>query len=78
MTALAVHNYAPILACGSEKQKIKVYSSTGEELNIIRYHEGFLGQRIGPISCLNFHPYQLLMGAGATDSIVSLYTRGKR
>jgi hypothetical protein len=79
----------------------------GLELNQIRYHEGFLGQRIGPVSCLAFHPYhtpffeirniiiinnnnnnnnnkmtnnnagnrfRLYLAAGATDSILSIYT----
>jgi hypothetical protein len=41
---------------GSQTQKIKVINFTGEELSTIRYHEGFLGRRIGPISSLAFHP----------------------
>jgi len=78
MTALAVHDFAPILASASQNQKIRVHSFTGEELGMIRYHDGFLGQRIGPVSCLAFHPYvhpryRLLLAAGATDSIISIY-----
>jgi hypothetical protein len=87
----------------------------GEELSLIRYHDGFLGQRIGPVSCLAFHPYveqkrkkreslslcvcacvffivttplssflkmrfylslsrlHILLAAGATDSMISIY-----
>jgi len=75
MTSLAVHDYAPIFATGSQAQKVKVFNINGEELSLIRYHDGFLGQRIGPISCLSFHPYLLLLAAGATDSIVSLYAK---
>jgi regulator-associated protein of mTOR len=41
---------------------------------MIRYHDGFLGQRIGPVSCLAFHPTQLTFAAGATDSIISVYS----
>eukprot|EP01116_Phalansterium_solitarium_P015860 TRINITY_DN354_c0_g2_i1.p1 TRINITY_DN354_c0_g2~~TRINITY_DN354_c0_g2_i1.p1 ORF type:complete len:1471 (+),score=651.08 TRINITY_DN354_c0_g2_i1:184-4596(+) len=77
MTAMAVHDYAPLLACGTQNQKIKVYDFAGELLSLIRYHDGFLGQRIGPVSCLSFHPYLALLAAGATDSIVSLYTRSR-
>lgn len=73
MSAMAVHDYAPIFACGSQTQKIKVYNLNGEEVSLIRYHDGFLGQRIGPVSCLSFHPYFLVLGAGATDGVVSLY-----
>jgi len=72
MTALAVHEYAPILALGQD-QKIKAMNFSGENLNVIRYHDGFLGQRIGPVSALAFHPYRVMLGAGATDSIVSIY-----
>jgi regulator-associated protein of mTOR len=74
MTSLAVHPYAPLLACGSQTQKIKVANFDGEELGMIRYHDGFLGQRIGPVSSLTFHPYRVLLAAGATDTIVSLYS----
>ena len=47
---------------------------SGEEISLIRYHDGFLGQRIGPISALTFHPFKVMLAAGATDSIVSIYT----
>jgi len=74
MTAIALHNFAPILATGSHNQFIKTFNtSTSETINVIRYHDGFLGQRIGPISCIAFHPYKLVLAAGATDSIVSIY-----
>eukprot|EP01087_Luapelamoeba_hula_P022195 TRINITY_DN7897_c0_g1_i1.p1 TRINITY_DN7897_c0_g1~~TRINITY_DN7897_c0_g1_i1.p1 ORF type:complete len:1276 (+),score=189.83 TRINITY_DN7897_c0_g1_i1:564-4391(+) len=73
-TAFSVHPFLPILAVGSQQQKIQVVDFDGHDLNQIRHHEGFLGQRIGPISCLSFHPYRSLLAAGATDSIVSVYT----
>jgi len=72
LTALAVHDYAPIIAMGQE-QRIKVMNFSGESSVFIRYHDGFLGQRIGPISSLCFHPFRVMLGAGATDSIVSIY-----
>jgi WD40 repeat protein len=111
VTAFAVHPYAPIIASGSQNQKIHMQDFDGLELNQIRYHEGFLGQRIGPVSCLAFHPYEpstkriitvllacakqqtcsrwsltkgggihtynrfrMYLAAGATDSILSIYT----
>jgi len=70
MTTLAVHEYAPILALGQD-QIIKVMNFSGER-SCIRYH-GCFGQRIGPVSALRFHPFQVILGAGATDSIVSIY-----
>jgi len=74
LSALAVHRHAPVIASGSEKQYIKVFSITGEQLSMVRYHNSFLGQRIGPVSCLSFHPYNILLAAGATDGIVSVYS----
>jgi len=73
MTSMVVHPFAQLIACGSHQQKIKVFNFQGDELNMIRYHVGFLGQRIGPVSCLAFHPHQVQLAAGATDSIISIY-----
>lgn len=39
-----------------------------------RYHDGFLGQRISPVACLAFHPYKMMLAAGANDTIVSVYS----
>mmetsp|Transcript_24423 Transcript_24423/g.33532 ORF Transcript_24423/g.33532 Transcript_24423/m.33532 type:complete len:1323 (+) Transcript_24423:115-4083(+) len=72
-SCVAGHDFLPLFAVGSQSQKIKVYNFEGDELSMIRYHDGFLGQRIGPISCLAFHPYKPYLGAGARDSIVSIY-----
>ncbi len=74
LTSLAVHNSAPIMASGSHAQFIKILTLGGEQLgNIIKYYDGFLGQRIGPVSCLAFHPHRLLLASSSTDGIVSLY-----
>ncbi|ETV91087.1 hypothetical protein, variant 1 [Aphanomyces invadans] len=77
MTALAVHDFAPLYATGSHNQFIKVFRQDGEQLALIRYHEGFLGERIGPVSCLAFHPHRLLLAAGATDSLIAIYSSDK-
>ena len=74
MTALVVHDYAPVFATGSHNQFIKVCNRNGDKLEMIRYHEGFMGNRIGPVSCLAFHPYRLLLGAGATDALIAVYS----
>ena len=73
MTNLVAHETAPLLASGSHNQFIKFMARDGRQLNIIRYHDGFLGQRIGPVSSLAFHPSKLLAAAGSTDSIVGIY-----
>ena len=59
---------------GTSQQQVKVYTNDGQALSTIRYHDGFLGQRIGPISSLAFHPHQMLMAVGSTDSLVSVFT----
>ncbi|XP_012089724.1 regulatory-associated protein of TOR 1 [Jatropha curcas] len=74
LTALAVHRHAPIIASGSAKQIIKVFSLEGEVLGTIRYYSTFMAQKIGPVSCLTFHPYNVLLAAGAADACVSIYT----
>ena len=75
MTAFAVHQGIPLIASGAHAQFLKILDLDGETKNVIRYHEGFLGQRIGAVSCLAWHPNKLLLAAGATDPFVSLYSQ---
>ncbi len=53
---------------------LQVLTTNGQYIDVIRYHDGFFGQRIGLISALAFHPYLFVLAAGAQDSIVSVYT----
>ncbi|KAM7463906.1 hypothetical protein LguiA_032027 [Lonicera macranthoides] len=73
LTALAVHRHAPLIASGSAKQFIKVFNLAGEQLGTIRYYPTIMAQKIGPVSCLTFHPYQVFLAAGFADSCVSIY-----
>lgn len=73
MQALATHDQAPVIATGSSDQRIRVMNYRGEEISLIRYHDGFLGQRIGPVSSLSFHSCHNLLGAGFQDTLVSIY-----
>ncbi|CAK9153753.1 unnamed protein product [Ilex paraguariensis] len=73
LTALAVHRHAPLVASGSAKQLIKVFNLEGEQLGTIRYYPTFMAQKIGSVSCLTFHPYQVRLAAGAADACVSIY-----
>ncbi|XP_051130261.1 regulatory-associated protein of TOR 1 isoform X2 [Andrographis paniculata] len=73
LTALAVHRHAPIIASGSAKQLIKVFNLEGDPLGSIRYYPTFMAQKIGAVSCLTFHPHQVLLAAGAADACVSIY-----
>ena len=74
MTAMAAHTRVPVLATGSHAQYINILGHDGQTLNIIKYHDGFLGQRIGPVSCLEFHPNAPVLATGALDSIVSIFS----
>lgn len=76
--AFEVHHQAKVFATGSASQMIKVYSLGGANLSTIRYHDGFMGQRIGPISCLAFHPHRVHLAAGSTDSFISIYSTEKK
>ncbi|KAK4724677.1 hypothetical protein R3W88_027456 [Solanum pinnatisectum] len=73
LTSLAVHRHAPLIASGSSKQLIKVFNLEGQQLGTIRYLSTFMAQKIGSVRCLTFHPYQVLLAAGATDAYVSIY-----
>lgn len=75
LTAMSSHNYASVLACGFQEQMIKIFDHQGKDLNRIKYHEGYVGQRIGPVSCLAFHPYLPYLAVGAEDSYIALFKR---
>jgi regulator-associated protein of mTOR len=74
ITALAVHSKIPLLATGSSAQYIKVLTLDGDTMQVLRYHEKMANHRMGPVSCLAFHPYKSLLAAGATDTFIGLYT----
>ena len=107
MTAMALHDHAPLIATGSHNQLISVLTApqwhtasarsggnagavgargsasaatVAEDeadpvIARIRYHDSFISQRIGPVSCVAFHPWDLHLAAGFTDSgLVSVYT----
>ncbi|XP_072168199.1 regulatory-associated protein of mTOR-like [Diadema setosum] len=78
LTSMAVHPHAGIFACGYNSQQINVYNTQGDTLSTIKYYEGFIGQRIGPVSSLAFHPYKLHLAAGCRDSFLSIYSTDKK
>jgi len=46
LTALAVHRHAPVIASGSAKQIVKVFSLEGTQLSIIKYYPTLMGQKL--------------------------------
>jgi regulator-associated protein of mTOR len=73
LTSLAVHRHAPVIATGSGKQLIRTFSTEGEKLSMITNKLSYLGGGIGSVSALHFHPYKVLLAAGAINSIIHIY-----
>ena len=61
LTAFAMHDYSSVLAVGAREQFIRVFTAADDTLIMIRHHDGFTGQRIGPVKCLSFHPYRMML-----------------
>lgn len=59
LSAFVLHPHAPVFAVGSRSRVVQVYNTAGDELSTIRYHVGFVGQRLGPVASLAFHPYRV-------------------
>lgn len=78
MTALACHPRLPLLASGSDQNFIKVFTTDGDVLEVIRHHDALQGLKIGRVSTLAFHPNRPMLAAGTTDDIISLYGTGKK
>uniref|UniRef100_A0A3Q3FBT2 Regulatory-associated protein of mTOR n=1 Tax=Labrus bergylta TaxID=56723 RepID=A0A3Q3FBT2_9LABR len=78
LTALDIHPEANLFACGSMNQFIAVYNSNGDVISNIKYYDGFMGQRIGAISCLAFHPFWPHLAVGSNDYYMSIYSAEKR
>ncbi|KAI8835270.1 raptor N-terminal caspase like domain-containing protein [Chytriomyces cf. hyalinus JEL632] len=68
MTALAIHDDTPLIACGSNTEYIRIFNVNGMNLNTIRFNDGLLGSRIGHVGCVAFHPYKDLLAAGTTNN----------
>eukprot|EP01129_Flabellula_baltica_P008386 TRINITY_DN3324_c0_g1_i1.p2 TRINITY_DN3324_c0_g1~~TRINITY_DN3324_c0_g1_i1.p2 ORF type:complete len:1178 (-),score=237.26 TRINITY_DN3324_c0_g1_i1:3580-7074(-) len=74
LTSAEFHIKSENIALGSQEQKIRILNFDGEEQNIIRYHDGFLGQRVAPVSALRFHETKTVLAVGFTDSVLSIFT----
>lgn len=56
--------FCPFPSSGSMNQFTAIYNGNGELINNIKYYDGFMGQRVGAISCLAFHPHWVCIPAG--------------
>ncbi|CAM9372062.1 unnamed protein product [Scytosiphon promiscuus] len=73
MTAFTMHPRVPVLATGSYKQFINIITPRGELLSRIKGHTGLFDQRLGCVTSLAFHPNQLMLAAGTTDQVLSIF-----
>jgi regulator-associated protein of mTOR len=71
--AFAVHNSAPIMACGSASQIVKFVDTKKNDLCSFKHRKGFMGNRIGPIHALAFHKHKMLLAAGGHESLVTIF-----
>ncbi|KAK9695623.1 Target of rapamycin complex 1 subunit kog1 [Basidiobolus ranarum] len=76
LTALAVHEHAPVFASGSSNQSLKVWNAGGTNLSTIRHYTGILSQRVVPISSVAFHPHRTILAVGGEDQYISLFRCG--
>ena len=67
------HHLPCYLALQLDVQVLKLWSPRGEQQGVIRATAPFLAQRVGPVNCLEFHPYRLLLASGGGDPIIALY-----
>ncbi|KAJ5079020.1 regulatory-associated protein of mtor [Anaeramoeba ignava] len=72
MTALEIHDYCPLIACGSNNHSVKIFNTNGDLLNIIGYYDSFIVQKLGMVHAVSFHPYQIYLAATA-DSLISVF-----
>ncbi|KAL5254058.1 hypothetical protein ACHWQZ_G013724 [Mnemiopsis leidyi] len=73
LKTVAFHNYAPVMACGCYDQGIRIWNIWGDKLNDIKFHEGFMGQRVGPSISLAFHPFEYKLVSAGLDNCVTVY-----
>uniref|UniRef100_A0A8D0VDS1 Regulatory-associated protein of mTOR n=1 Tax=Sus scrofa TaxID=9823 RepID=A0A8D0VDS1_PIG len=78
LTALDIHPQTDLIACGSMNQFTAIYNGSGELISNIKYYDGFMGQRVGAISCLAFHPHWPHLAVGSNDYYISVYSVEKR
>ncbi|KAF9364695.1 hypothetical protein BGX34_000716 [Mortierella sp. NVP85] len=72
ISALDVHHHAPVVACGSPTQYIKVWNVNGTGLSTVRSYSGLFGQRQAKVTSLGFHPHEYVFGVGGDDGGISI------
>lgn len=77
ITSFAHHPVLPnLFAYGSSDQSIKLCERQAAELvklQSIRYHDGFLGQRLGNINKVTWHPQRMVLGTITSETFLTIY-----
>lgn len=73
LRSMTIHKQAELIACGVSEQMISIYNTAGDATSYIKYHEGFMGQRVAKVSCLSFHPHLVRLASGNVDGMVSVF-----
>lgn len=51
-----------------------MWTDTGDVVGAIRAQSSFLAHKMGPVTCMAFHPYSPMLAAGGGDSVCTVYT----
>ncbi|TPX39231.1 hypothetical protein SeMB42_g04419 [Synchytrium endobioticum] len=75
LTALALHDNAALIACGSNSHQLRVYNTQFQPLGYMRLHDSVVfAPRAGPVSSIAFHAYKPILAAGSiTGGSVTLF-----
>ncbi|KAG2485410.1 hypothetical protein HYH03_015896 [Edaphochlamys debaryana] len=76
--ALAGHPVAPLLATGTSSQVVKIWTDEGDVVGTLRPGSSsalLTPHKVGPITCMAFHPFQPTLAAAGMDhcTVYELY-----
>ncbi len=68
--AISVHEHMPLVVVGSrQRQMLKIVDFLGNTVESIKYQKGFMGNRLGAVNALAFHPTSPLLVTGHASEI---------
>ncbi|MEW5306106.1 MAG: hypothetical protein WDW36_008599 [Sanguina aurantia] len=76
ISALVAHPHACLMATGTSTQVVKLWTDVGEPVGgmNMRTQSTLQGMnKLGPVNCMEWHPYQPMLAVGGADSICSVY-----
>ena len=73
LTCFTAHRQLPLLASGSSRPFVELFDVGNYTLDQIKYHYGFLGQKIGSVQTIVFHEYKQIIAMGCNDPYMSIF-----